>query len=153
MPDTAVIADTSCLIALSKAGTLGLLPQLYATVFVTDEILGEFGEPLPDWAHVRNASNGNYAKILASSLDAGEASAIALAFELEDVILILDDLKARKEAKRFGFRVTGTLGVFYAAKTRGVIPLLKPHLDRLQAVGFRISPSIVADLLALSGES
>ena len=152
MPDAAVITDTSCLIVLSKTGMLDLLPQMYAAVFVTSEILEEFGEPLPEWIHVRSASDGNYSRLLESSLDAGEASAIALAFEFDDVVLILDDLKARKEAKRLGFRVTGTLGVLYAAKERGIVPLLKPHLDTLQAVGFRISPSIVAELLALSGE-
>ena len=153
MPETAVITDTSCLIALSKTGMLGVLRQMYSAVFVTHEILEEFGEPLPEWIHVRSAFDSNYSKLLETTLDAGEASAIALAFELENAILILDDLKARKEAKRLGFRVTGTLGVLFAAKQRGVIPALKPHLETLQASGFRIAPSIIAELIALSGES
>ena len=107
---------------------------------------------MPDWIQTGTASDDNYFKLLNSSLDAGEASAIALAFAFRDVILILDDLKARKEAKRLGFRVTGTLGVILAAKHRGVIPAVKPYLDVLLLSGFRISPLVVAELLEQSGE-
>ena len=43
MHDTAVITDTSCLIALTKAGVLDLLARMYSSVFVTEEIRAEFG--------------------------------------------------------------------------------------------------------------
>ncbi|GHT30155.1 hypothetical protein AGMMS49574_09000 [Bacteroidia bacterium] len=62
-------------------------------------------------------------------------------------------MKGRKEAKRLGFKITGTLGVLFAAKQRGLIPALKPYTERLQAADFRISPSIVEELLSLSGEN
>ena len=153
MRETAVITDTSCLIALAKTGLMEALRRMYAAVFVTEEIRVEFGEALPDWIQIKNASNANYSKLLETFLDAGEASAIALAFELGDVVLIFDDLKARKEARRLGFRFTGTLGVLYAAKKQGFIPALKPHLEILQAFGFRISPQIIAELLNLAGEN
>jgi predicted nucleic acid-binding protein len=86
-------------------------------------------------------------------LDKGEASAIALAAILENVLLILDDLKGRKEAKRLGFKVTGTLGILFSAKQKGLIPALKPYIERLQTIDFRIAPSIVQELLMLSGEN
>jgi predicted nucleic acid-binding protein len=76
-----------------------------------------------------------------------------LAVTLENVLLILDDLKGRREAKRLGFKITGTLGVLFSAKQKGLIPALKPCIERLQAVDFRIDPSIVKELLALSGEN
>jgi predicted nucleic acid-binding protein len=45
-------------------------------------------------------------------IDPGKASAIALAMESRFSILILDDQKARKTAKRLNRNYTGTLGAF-----------------------------------------
>jgi len=61
-------------------------------------------------------------------------------------------LKARREAKRLGLQMTGTLGVIYAAKQHGLIPVLKPYLEILQSVDFRIAPNLIKELLMLSGE-
>jgi predicted nucleic acid-binding protein len=52
-------------------------------------------------------------------VDVGEASAIALALELPDAYLILDDRRARKVAVTFGLQITGTLGILLKAKLTG----------------------------------
>jgi predicted nucleic acid-binding protein len=153
MPEIIVIADTSCLIALSRMEALDLLRQLYRRVVITEEIRDEFGEPLPAWIEIMPVADRKYQRLLESILDKGESSAIALAVTLENVLLIVDDLKGRKEAKRLGFKITGTLGVLFSAKQKGLIPALKPCIERLQAVDFRIAPPIVKKLLALSGEN
>ncbi|GHT40756.1 hypothetical protein AGMMS49965_09510 [Bacteroidia bacterium] len=153
MPEIAVITDTSCLIALTKTDAIGLLRQLYHEVVVTEDILEEFGEPLPEWIKVKSVTNKNYQQLLEATLDRGESSAIALSIELENALLIIDDLKGRREAKRLGLKMTGTLGMLFSAKQKGLIPALKPYLDRLQAVDFRISPIIVQELLVLSNEN
>ena len=119
---------------------------------ITEEIADEFGEPLPSWIEVLPVTNGKYLQLLEIVLDKGEASAIALAITLGDVLLIMDDLRGRKEAKRLGFRITGTLGVLFAAKQKELIPALKPLITQLLSVDFRISPHIVNKLLTLSGE-
>jgi len=49
-------------------------------------------------------------------LDKGEASAIALALEIQDSTLILDDFKARKVAEKLGLKITGTLGLMILPK-------------------------------------
>jgi predicted nucleic acid-binding protein len=154
MRRVAVITDTSCLIVLTKTNTLDLLRQLYAEVIVTEDIYAEFGEPLPEWIEIKTVTNKKYQQLLELNLDKGESSAIALAMEMEmdDALLIIDDLKARKEAKRLGFPITGTLGVLYAARQQGLIPALKPCIDALQLVGFRIAPDIVKELLRLCHE-
>ena len=125
---------------------------MYHRVIITEDIRDEFGEPLPAWIEIVPVSDKKYQQLLEGTLDKGESSALALAITLENVLLILDDLKARKEAKRLGFRVTGTLGVLFSAKQKGLIPALKPYIDKLQAIDFRISPHIVKELLTLSGE-
>jgi predicted nucleic acid-binding protein len=152
MPEITVIADTSCLIALSRIDSLNLLCRLYRRMVITEEIRDEFGEAVPSWIEVVPVADKKYQYILESILDVGESSAIALAVTLENVLLILDDLKGRREARRLGFKVTGTLGILFSAKKNGLIPALKPYIDRLQAAEFRIAPAIVKELLALSGE-
>lgn len=152
MPDIVVITDTSSLIALSKIEALEVLRKLYKRVVVSKEFAEEFGESLPDWLEILEVSNKNYQKILENSLDKGESSAIALAFELDNALLILDDLKARKEAQKLGFKITGTLGVLFSAKEKNVIPSLKLYLDRLQNTNFRIADNIVSELLKRSAE-
>ena len=127
MPDVIVIADTSCLISLSRINFFSLLRDLYKEVFITQEIANEFGEVLPEWIKIKNPVNQNYKQLLSSTLDAGEASAIALAFEIKNVLLILDDLKGRQEAEKYGFKITGTLGVLYRAASHRLTNLLRSH--------------------------
>ena len=108
MPETIVITDTSCLIVLSKLGMLDILTKLYSNVVITEDIANEFGEPLPGWIKIKSIPNKKYQFLLEAILDKGESSAIALAIDLPDVLLIIDDLKGRKEALRLGLRITGT---------------------------------------------
>ena len=124
----------------------------YTKRFITDEIALEFSESLPEWVIIENVQNKKYQQLLDLYLDLGEASAIALALEKVDVLLILDDLKGRKEAEKLGFRITGTLGILFKAKREGLITELKSYIEKLKAVGFRISPKIEEDILIKSKE-
>ncbi|MDR1729148.1 MAG: DUF3368 domain-containing protein [Prevotellaceae bacterium] len=126
--------------------------KLYKRVIISKEIAGEFVEPLSTWFEILEVANKNYQRILKISLDKGESSAIALAFEINDVMLVLDDLKARKEAQKLGFRITGTLGVLFSAKQKNVINSLKFYLDKLRETDFRIADNIVSELLNRSNE-
>jgi len=137
-----IISDTSCLIILTKIGELDLLRQLYKTVTITQDILLEYGEPLPDWIEVLQAKDPYRQQLLEMQIDKGEASAIALALETSDNIIVLDDWKARKLAERLGLSVTGTLGVIIKAKNNGIIPTIKPYLDKIRGTNFRISEEL-----------
>jgi predicted nucleic acid-binding protein len=152
MPEITVIADTSCLIALTNINALDLLKNLYTEVIVSDEIALEYGEPLPPWIKIETVKNLKYLQILENLLDRGEASAIAIALDLEHVLLILDDLKARKIAEKLGFKITGTLGILIKARKSGLITQIKPYLEQLKTIGFRISNTIEDELLRLCDE-
>ena len=80
-------------------------------------------------------------------IDKGESSAIALALETPDSIIILDDYKARKIAQQLGIIHTGTIGVIIKAKLKGIIPSIKPLLEKIKKTNFRLSAEI--ELLAL----
>ncbi|MDE2799559.1 MAG: DUF3368 domain-containing protein [Gemmatimonadota bacterium] len=55
------------------------------------------------------------------SLDLGEKEAIYLGTKEPDSLVLLDDLKAREEAKRLGLTVKGTLGVLIQAYRENLI--------------------------------
>jgi predicted nucleic acid-binding protein len=90
--------------------------------------------------------------LLETYLDLGESSAIALAMEMKDSLLILDDLKARKFAKRLGMKFTGSLGVINKAKEIGVVKTIKPIIDELRKTNFRVSDKIIEFILERNGE-
>jgi predicted nucleic acid-binding protein len=152
MPEAIVIADTSCLIVLTRLNALPVLLSLYGQIYITEEVASEFGESLPDWIKVEKVKDKRYYQILSAMLDPGEASAIALALEMKNVLLIVDEFKGRREAKRLGIEITGTLGVLVKAKQKGLIKELKPVLHQLHLAGFWISEAIAEEMLKQAGE-
>ena len=131
MPAT-IVSDTSCLILLDKIGELHLLQKLFGQVVVTQTVAAEFGRGLPDCISIQNPADRKTQLVLEAALDKGEASSIALALEKEDCLLIIDESRGRKLAKRLGLTITGTLGVLAEAKQSGYIAALKPLLDKIR---------------------
>ena len=87
-----VIADASVLIILDKIDQLELLGKVYKEICTTPEISNEFGKSLPEWIKIESPTDMKNQKIIELQIDRGEASAIALAMEKENSLLILDDL-------------------------------------------------------------
>jgi predicted nucleic acid-binding protein len=105
---SAVIADASCFILLDKIDSLDILQKLFKTITTSVEVAKEFGKPLPEWVVVKEVQDKNFRTALFWEVDLGEASAIALAAENQPALLIIDDLKGRKLAKRLNLTITGT---------------------------------------------
>lgn len=147
-----VISDTSTLILFQKIDEFSLLQKVYGDLITTPEIAEEFGEELPDWIKIQSVSDKKYQDFLETQVDYGEASAIALATEYEDVLLLLDDLKARKLAIRLKFKVTGTLGVIHKAKQLSIIDKVRPLIDKLLLTDFRVADNIIDEILKLNNE-
>lgn len=55
--DKIIIADTSCLIALSNINLLYILKRLYSEILITKEVQTEFKEQLPEWVIVVDVIN------------------------------------------------------------------------------------------------
>ncbi len=87
-------------------------------------------------------------------LGRGETDALRLALESPSggLTLILDDWRARETAGKLGLKFTGTLGVLLEAKRAGLLAEVKPHLDRLDALGFRVAVETRLAVLRLAGE-
>lgn len=151
MPKT-IISDTSCFIVLSNIGKLELLQKIYGEIITTPEVVLEYESPLPNWVKVQSPTDKYSQKILELQLDKGESSAIALAIEIPESTVILDDYKARKLALNIGIRVTGTIGVIIKAKLCGIIPSVKPYIENMQKAGFYIDEKLVKQICKEAGE-
>ncbi len=152
MPST-IISDASCFVLLAKIDSLQLLADVYGSVVTTPEVQAEVRFQLPDWVTIQSASSPDKVRELALKVDLGEASAIALALEIPDSTLILDDLGARKLAENLGLEITGTIGVILKAKTDNKIPAIAPLLRAIRRTNFRLSQHVEAEALLLAGES
>lgn len=146
-----IIADTSCLVLLEKIDELNILQKLFQTVFITDTIAKEFDSYLPEWIQKKEIEDKKYLRILETSVDPGEASAIALAVQINGK-LILDDIKARRLASELSLDFTGTLGVLVEAKKSGYISSLKDTLHRIKKTNFYMSDELVNKLLMSANE-
>ncbi len=147
-----VISDTSCLILFDKIGEIELLKSVYDTIITTPEIAEEFGEVLPIWIKIEIVKDKKYQLFLETQVDKGEASAMALAKEIDNTLILLDDLKARKLARKLHLNYTGSLGVINKAKQLGIINSVKPFIKKLLETDFRISDNVVLEFLKINNE-
>lgn len=147
-----IICDTSCFIVLTNINEIELLQKAYGKITTTNEIVAEYGEALPDWVVIEQVKDINRQQVLELQLDKGECSAIALALEINDCTIILDDIKARKIAERLGLAVTGTIGVIIKAKLKGIIPSVKPLFDKIKMTDFRLTAELEQQALIAANE-
>jgi uncharacterized protein len=89
---------------------------------------------------------------LEDQLDLGEAQAIALAKSHKESLLLIDEKLGRRVASEMGQAHAGTLGVLARAKHAGLTPAIRPHIEALGAVGFRLSSVLIAKVLREAGE-
>jgi len=147
-----IISDTSCFIILTNIGELELLHKLYVEILTTVDIATEYGETLPQWVNIVMVKDKYRQQLLEMQIDKGESSAIALALETPDSTIILDDYKARKIASQLGLIFTGTIGVIIKAKLNGIIPSIRPLLEKIKQTDFRLSTEIELQALKEANE-
>ena len=145
------VSNSSCLIALEKIGRLDLLSKSFDAVNIPPAVQSEIGKSI-DWLIVKSVQNKAAVNSLKTQIDDGEAEAIALAMELADAFIVLDDKKARRIAKQLRLKVIGTIGLLLRAKKKKIITEIKPVLDALHGVNFRISETLYQEALRLAKE-
>ena len=165
MPDEArlVVVNTTPIIALSLIGELDLLRILYGQALAPSSVeaevraggrggIGRTELQEASWLRIVSLQEPSRADLLAD-LDRGEAEVIALAQELSADLVIIDERLARRHARRLGLTLTGTLGVLLKAKQLGYVKFVAPLIDRMRRDGIRLSDEVVAEVLALAGET
>ena len=159
---TNVICNTSPFQYLHQIGQLHILPALAGKIIVPSAVVEELavgrvaGVDLPDlaqldWVMVQSPA-GQSALPLIPDLGAGESEVLMLALETPGATVILDDMLARRVAESLNLRLTGTLGLLLDAKQAGLISQVRPLLDQLQTLRFRLSPVTYQAALKLADE-
>ncbi len=153
-----VLSDTSPLRYLVLVEYEHVLPALYTRLVTTPQVMSELSaeqspavvrtwlEKLPPWLEIREPREIS----AMPRIDLGEASAISLAHEYagvgESVLVLLDDLAARREATLRGLDVQGTLGVLLDAHQKKLIDV-REAIARLRTTNFRASDAIYNEVL------
>lgn len=146
-----IVADTSCLILFFKINELELLKRLFPKILITEIVAKEFTKPLPNWIEIRNPKSNLHIGLM-NSLDKGEATAISLATDFKESLIVIDEQKGRKIALEMGLTVTGSLGILLLAKKKGLIPDVKSALSKIQQTNFRVSESLIYRTLDMANE-
>ena len=150
--DRLVISDTSCLIVLTNAYLLQVLPAMFGEITITPEIVSEYAQPLPDWIRVALPVDPGKQYLLEDRLDRGEASAISLALENPGALLLIDEKKGRQVAAALGLQVMGTIRLLVLARQKGLIPSLSAALAAIQRAGFWLAPRLLREVLDKYGD-
>ncbi|MDE3259348.1 MAG: DUF3368 domain-containing protein [Gemmatimonadota bacterium] len=161
MPD--VICNTSPLQYLHQANVLELLPALVGQVYIPEAVAAELREgrrrnvPLPaveelSWLVVRPVRDPTLLPLV-TNLGDGEKEVLALGLETQSPLLLIDDRDARRYARTLELEVSGTLGLLLRAKEQGVLDAVRPVLDRLQSLRFRLNVGTRQKVLERAGET
>jgi len=147
LDSTVTIVDTSCLIALEKLQSVGLLCKLYNKVILPETVINEFGKDLDlNCIEVMKVESSLKDFLREdSNLGSGESEVIAYAYE-NKVRVIIDDLEARKVAEKLGLRVTGTIGILCKAQKKDLIVSAYDEVLKLKQQGFRVSDEVLFKL-------
>lgn len=160
-----VVSDTSALSALFLIGQLDLLPSLYGQVVVPPAVMREILQLEIQFSHdISGLKNAAWLSVIPVSdikkvrayqqvLDEGESEAIVLIVEISADLLLIDEIRGRKVAQSEGIPHTGVLGVLLSAKSKGLVDVVRPILDKLRTeTNFRISKKLYDFVLQQAGE-
>lgn len=159
------MADTSVILNLCCVGQADLLQGLFHQVWIPEEVKAEFerlsrhqprfhGLRLPDWASIRRSVPVPANLAALHNLHTGETAALALALASHADAVLMDEAAGRRAAHQLGVPVIGVLGVLLQARKTGLLPAIKPVIERLEAdAGFWLAPTLVAAALQKCGET
>jgi predicted nucleic acid-binding protein len=156
-----VVSNASPLINLAAIEQLDLLRRLYGRITVPKAVwtevvrqgagkIGSRAVRMATWIRVKDVRNRALLELLLQDLDLGEAEAILLARELRAHLLLMDESRARRSAKRLGLTVTGLVGVLIEASAKGLVADLAATLRTLRDhAGFWVADEVVEEALRL----
>ena len=158
-----IVADSGPILSFARANRLELLHQIIGDLTIPDAIYEEIvilGAGKPGSTEVQGASwirhlpvrDRAFVDQLPPKLHLGEREAIVLA-KVQGAVLLVDEREARRAALHQGITILGSLTILREAKTRGIIPHVRPILDELIAAGMYISEALYETFLRQLGEA
>lgn len=157
------VMNASPVILLAKAQVIDLVPRLCEQLVIPAGIVAEVGKgEMSDAGRLWLTYQGKPfikqpptipANISRWGLGMGETQVLAWVTQNPGYEGILDDLKARRCANELSLPVIGSLRVLILLKEQGLIPAIRPALERFQEAGSYISNGLIQQALKLAGES
>lgn len=157
------ISNTSPLVYLNRIHAFDWLPKLFPSIWIPTAVAQELEEGERRGFDVPKVHGLLWlrkidprfvpSEWLTLDLGAGELSALALALEHRERVLLLDDGLARRIARAAGLTVWGTLKVLLEGKSHGFVEEIAPLLGQLKEAGMWLSDDISRRILALAGET
>lgn len=153
-----VVINTGPLIALYRIGASEIVGRLPYEFICPEEVRAEldagallgYSPVEPPWLTV--CAVAHLSPLVLSSIDSGEAAVIQLALDQGIARVCIDDWKGRKAALSVGLKVFGVLGLLGRAKALGLIPAVRPWVERAVQEGIRYHPKLVHRVLEAIGE-
>ena len=154
-----IVINTGPLITLQRIEAIQTVGQLPFEFVAPEEVRAELdagvsvGHPQVDPAWLRICQlRDPLSPMVLSALDLGEAAVIQLALEQKVKWVCIDEWRARRVAHSAGLKVVGVLGLLGKAKKQGIIPALRPLVERALQEGIRYHPELVRKVLEAAGE-
>jgi uncharacterized protein len=159
-----VVSDTSPIRALNHLSLLAAFRDLYGTITVPTAVADELRRPTSTcpaievtnfpFLNVRTPQLDATKAGIARDLDAGETQAILLGIEMRADLILADERKATREARRLGLNTIGVIGVLLDAKRTRLIQNVLPLTDQLtRELHFFISAKLRREIAQLAGEN
>ena len=155
-----IVSNSTPLLAFARIDALELLAQIVRHIIIPETVWHEVTRDpwRPGAEAIRHASWLEVRPVatippeLLPLLDRGEAEVIALAEAVVATEVVLDERAARAVALARGLKIIGTAGLLVRAKQRGLIPAVRPWLERMQRKGMRYSQRFVEEFFRQLGE-
>lgn len=164
------VVDSTLLSRIAPLKITSFLSLLFDEIRIPDEVYREVGKGPGKAGRRLRKYIGNHPgllfrcpdrdkvvlRVLQADLDMGESAAIAQATFLQQhyrtVVVITDDAAAYKKALSMDFGVYRTGRLLVELKKVGAISEVRPYLEQLYRMGFRLSGNALHAVLHAAGE-
>jgi len=159
-----VVSNTTPLIALAVIERFDLLQSLFGEIQIAQAVYNEAvvaGREVggakrevssASWIKTVSVADRLAVEVLLDELDLGEAETIVLARELNADWVLMDEKKGRRKLTQIGVKKIGTLGILLKAKQAGLLPVIRPEIERLHQHGLSLSQSVIDAVLQQANE-
>ena len=159
-----VVSNTTPLIGLASIQRFDLLRRLFKKIYIPQAVYKEAviaGHDIggakrevmgASWIETVSVKDYLAVKVLLDELDLGEAEAIVLSMELHADWVLMDERKGRRKLSELNLNKIGTVGILLKAKEIGLLPQIRPDLERLRRQGFSLSQKIFDAVLDYANE-
>jgi predicted nucleic acid-binding protein len=159
-----IVSNTTPLIGLASIQRFDLLRHIFGVLHIPQAVYQEavvLGREAggakrevstATWIKTLQVRDSLAVEVLLDEMDSGEAETIVLAREIGAEWVLMDEKKGRRKLAQLGLQYIGTMGILLRARQVGLIPSIRPELEKLRQQGFSVSQAVVDAVLQRAQE-